>query len=414
MRSSSMRKMMSIANRPEVISLAGGLPDTSTFPVDLFEEIVSEIAGDGLATALQYGPTEGLAGLREAIPGLMAREGTGAQPEDVTVTTGGQQALDLITRSLVDPGDVLICDAPTYPGALPTFQASEADVIQIECDRDGMKTDLLERTLTELEAGGKRPKFIYSVPTFQNPGGMTLALERRHQMVEIARHFEILIVEDNPYGLLRFEGEPLPSLYSIDGGGFVIYVGTFSKIVAAGLRLGWVVAPPPVREKLVVTKQAADLCTSNFVQEFALRFLESGRFEEYLEGLRTLYRGRRDAMLGAIAEFFPHGAEWSRPEGGLFVWASLPEVIDTGDLLARALADGVAFVPGTEAFVDGRGASSMRLNFSGVSEDRIIEGVRRIGGLADRMLGLYETIVNTAEIPLPDGARQRSERKEGR
>jgi 2-aminoadipate transaminase len=413
MRSSSMRKMMSIANRPEVISLAGGLPDTSTFPVDLFEEIVSGIADDGLATALQYGPTEGLAGLREAIPELMAREGTGAEPEDVTVTTGGQQALDLVTRSLVDPGDVLICDAPTYPGALPTFQASEADVIQIECDRDGMKTDLLERTLTELEAGGKRPKFIYSVPTFQNPGGMTLSLERRRQMVEIARRFEILIVEDNPYGLLRFEGEPLPSLYSIDGGGFVIYVGTFSKIVAAGLRLGWVVAPPPVREKLVVTKQAADLCTSNFVQEFALRFLGSGRFDEYVTGLQGLYRARRDAMLGAIAEFFPHGAEWSRPEGGLFVWASLPEVIDTGDLLARALADGVAFVPGTEAFVDGRGANSMRLNFSGVPEERIIEGIRRIGRLAERMLGLYETITSTAELPLP-GAPAQPKREGGR
>jgi len=402
MRSSAMRNMMSIANRPEVISLAGGLPDTSTFPVELFEEITEGIARNGLARALQYGPTEGLDGLREAIPGLMAREGTGADPEDVTITTGGQQALDLVTKALVDPGDVLICDAPTYPGALPTFAAYQADVIQVECDRDGMKTDLLEQTLTELEAGGKRPKFIYSVPTFQNPGGMTLSLERRHRMIEIARQFEILVVEDNPYGLLRFEGEPLPSLYSIDGGGFVIYVGTFSKIVAAGLRLGWVVAPPPVRQKIVLGKQAADLCSSNFVQEFALRFLQSGYFDEYVDGLKILYRGRRDAMLGAIAEYFPHGAEWSRPDGGLFVWATMPGVIDTGDLLARALADGVAFVPGTEAFVDRRGSDSMRLNFSGIPEERIIEGVRRIGKLADRMLGLYETIANTAELPLPD------------
>ena len=395
---------MSIANRPEVISLAGGLPDTSIFPVDLFEEIMADIARDGLAGALQYGPTEGLDGLREAIPAVMEREGTGAEPEDITITTGGQQALDLVTKALIDPGDVLICDAPTYPGALPTFSAYQADVIQIECDRDGMRTDLLEQTLTELDAGGKRPKFIYSVPTFQNPGGVTLSLERRHQMIELARRFEILVVEDNPYGLLRFEGDPLPSLYSIDGGGFVIYVGTFSKIVAAGLRLGWVVAPPPIRQKIVIGKQSADLCTSNLVQEFALRFLESGRFDEYVEGLRVLYRARRDAMLGAIAEFFPHGAQWSRPEGGLFVWATLPGVIDTGDLLASALADGVAFVPGAEAFVDGRGSDAMRLNFSGVPEERIIEGVRRIGRLADRMLGLYETITSTAELPLPDQA----------
>ena len=405
---------MSIANRPEVISLAGGLPDTSTFPPDLFEEITSGIAADGLATALQYGPTEGLDGLREEVPKVMAREGTGAEPEDVTITTGGQQALDLVTKALVDPGDVLICDAPTYPGALPTFSAYEADVIQIECDRDGMKTDLLERTLTELDAGGKRPKFIYSVPTFQNPGGMTLSLERRHHMVEIARRFEILVVEDNPYGLLRFEGDPLPSLYSIDGGGFVIYVGTFSKTVAAGLRLGWVVAPPPVRQKIVIGKQSSDLCTSNLVQEFALRFLRSGRFDDYLEELRLLYRARRDAMLGAIAEFFPHGAHWSRPEGGLFVWATLPGVIDTGDLLASALTEGVAFVPGAEAFVDGRGTDAMRLNFSGVPEERIIEGIRRIGRLADRMLGLYETIANTAELPLPDGAELTPGKRAGR
>lgn len=404
---------MSIATRPEVISLAGGLPDTSTFPADLFEEITSGIAADGLASALQYGPTEGLDGLREAIPEVMAREGTGAEPEDVTVTTGGQQALDLVTRALVDPGDVLICDAPTYPGALPTFAAYQADVIQVACDSDGMRTDLLEQTLTELEAGGKRPKFIYSVPTFQNPGGMTLSLERRRQMVEIARRFEILVVEDNPYGLLRFEGDPLPSLYSIDGGGFVVYVGTFSKIVAAGLRLGWVVAPPPVRQKIVLGKQAADLCTSTLVQEFALRFLRSGRFDEYVDGLRGIYRSRRDAMLGAIAEYFPHGADWSRPEGGLFVWATLPEVIDTGDLLAKALGENVAFVPGTEAFVDGRGANSMRLNFSGVPEERIIEGVRRIGRLADRMLGLYETIANTAELPLPDGSAEAERRQAG-
>ncbi|MFZ9668645.1 MAG: PLP-dependent aminotransferase family protein [Solirubrobacterales bacterium] len=413
MRSSAMRNMMSIATRPEVISLAGGLPDTSTFPADLFEEITSGIAADGLAGALQYGPTEGLDGLREAIPEVMAREGTGAQPEDVTVTTGGQQALDLVTRALIDPGDVLICDAPTYPGALPTFAAYQADVIQVACDSDGMRTDLLEQTLTELEAGGKRPKFIYSVPTFQNPGGMTLSLERRQQMVEIARRFEILVVEDNPYGLLRFEGDPLPSLYSIDGGGFVVYVGTFSKIVAAGLRLGWVVAPPPVRQKIVLGKQAADLCTSTLVQEFTLRFLQSGWFDEYVDGLRGSYRSRRDAMLGAIAEYFPHGADWSRPEGGLFVWATLPEVIDTGDLLAKALGENVAFVPGAEAFVDGRGANSMRLNFSGVTEERIIEGVRRIGRLADRMLGLYETIANTAELPLPDGSAEAKRRQAG-
>lgn len=399
---------MAITARSEVISLAGGLPDTASFPKDAFDEVMGDIARENLASALQYGPTEGIDPLRQAIAGLMADEGMTVEAEDVTVTTGGQQGIDLITKALVDPGDVLICDAPTYPGAIPTFCSYEADVIQIECDSNGMRTEILEQTLTELEAGGRRPKFIYSVPTFQNPGGVTLSLERRRHLVELARRYEILVVEDNPYGMLRYEGEALPSLYSIDGGGFVIYIGTFSKILSAGLRLGWLVAPTPIREKVVLGKQAADLCTSTLTQEFAVRFLESGRLPEYVEDLVSIYRSRRDAMLGAMAEFFPHGSSWNRPEGGLFVWARLPEFINTGDLLAKALLKGVAFVPGTSAFVDGRGADSMRLNFSGVSEDRIIEGIRRIGSVAREQLDLYETMTTTAELEIPQARTGRT------
>jgi 2-aminoadipate transaminase len=230
---------------------------------------------------------------------------------------------------------------------------------------------------------------------------VTLSLERRRHLVELARKHEILVVEDNPYGMLRYEGEPLPSLYSLDGGGFVIYIGTFSKILSAGLRLGWMVSPTPIREKVVLGKQASDLCTSTLTQEFAVRFLESGRLPGYVEDLVSIYRSRRDAMLGAMAEYFPHGSSWNRPEGGLFVWARLPEYINTEDLLAKALLKGVAFVPGTGAFVDGRGADSMRLNFSGVSEEKIIEGIRRIGTVAREQLDLYETMTSTAEIALP-------------
>ena len=402
-----MRDIMAITARSEVISLAGGLPDTSAFPPEAFDEVMGEIGRDSLASALQYGPTEGTDPMRRAIADLMAGEGMAVETEDVTVTTGGQQGIDLVTKALIDPGDVLICDAPTYPGAIPTFCSYEADVIQIECDGDGMKIDLLENTLTELEAGGRRPKFIYSVPTFQNPGGVTLSLERRRRLVELAREHEILIVEDNPYGMLRYEGEALPSLYSLDGGGFVIYIGTFSKILSAGLRLGWVVSPTPIREKVVLGKQASDLCTSTLTQEFAVRFLETGGLSSYVEDLVSIYRSRRDAMLGAMAEHFPHGSTWNRPEGGLFVWARLPEYINTEDLLAKALLKGVAFVPGTSAFVDGRGADSMRLNFSGVSEEKIIEGIRRIGSVAREQLELYETMTSTAEIEIPpiDGDR---------
>jgi 2-aminoadipate transaminase len=401
MRSSAMRDMMAITARPEVISLAGGLPDTSTFPPEVFAAQMDRIAHESVAEVLQYGPTEGLDLVREQIVSVMAAEGMRIDAMDVTVTTGGQQAIDLITKVLVDPGDALICDAPTYPGAIPTFCSYEADVIQIECDADGMRMDLLEETIDRLAAEGRKPKFIYSIPTFQNPGGVTLSLDRRRRLVEIAREQEILVVEDNPYGLLRYEGESLPTLYSLDGGAYVVYLGTFSKILSAGLRIGWTVSPTPIREKIVLGKQAADLCTSTLTQTFAGEYFEAGRWREYVDDLIGIYRARRDAMVGAMAEYFPHGATWTKPEGGLFVWATMPDVLNTEDLLAKALSKGVAFVPGTAAYVDGRGASSMRLNFSGVREDRIIEGIRRIGEAASEQLFLYETMTGTAEMELP-------------
>ena len=402
MRSSAMRDMMAITARPEVISLAGGLPDTSAFPPEVFGAEMERITAGSVAEVLQYGPTEGLEMTREQIAQVMAAEGMAVDPVDVTVTTGGQQAIDLITKTLIDPGDILICDAPTYPGALPTFCSYEAEVIQIECDSDGMRIDLLEETLDRLAAEDRRPKFIYSVPTFQNPGGMTLSLERRQKLVALAAEYEILVVEDNPYGLLRYEGEPLPALYSLDGGNFVVYIGTFSKILSAGLRIGWIVSPPPIREKVVLGKGGSDLCTSTLTQNFAAHYFAGGGWKDYVEDLISIYRTRRDVMTGAMAQYFPHGATWSKPEGGLFIWATMPEVLDTGDLLAKALTSGVAFVPGTSAYLDGRGASSMRLNFSGVSEDQIIEGVRRIGTVAREQLKLFETMTGTGEMRLPE------------
>jgi 2-aminoadipate transaminase len=401
MRSSAMRDMMAITARPEVISLAGGLPDTSTFPPEVFAAEMDRMARESVAEVLQYGPTEGLDLVRDQIVSVMAAEGMRVDAMDVTVTTGGQQAIDLITKVLIDPGDALICDAPTYPGAIPTFCSYEADVIQIECDADGMRMDLLEETIERLAAEGRQPKFIYSIPTFQNPGGVTLSLDRRRRLVEIARDKEILVVEDNPYGLLRYEGESLPTLYSLDGGAYVVYLGTFSKILSAGLRIGWTVSPTPIREKIVLGKQAADLCTSTLTQTFAGEYFQADRWREYVDDLIGIYRARRDAMVGAMAEYFPHGATWTRPEGGLFVWATMPDVLNTEDLLAKALSKGVAFVPGTAAYVDGRGASSMRLNFSGVREDRIIEGIRRIGEAASEQLFLYQTMTGTAEMELP-------------
>jgi 2-aminoadipate transaminase len=389
MRSSAMRDLMAVTARPEVISLAGGLPDTSTFPPQTFAAQMTRIAQESAAEALQYGPTEGFKETVDCIVQVMAAEGMLPDPEDVIVTTGGQQAIDLICKTLVDPGDAVICEAPTYPGAVPVFCSYQADTIQIECDADGMRIEELEAALERLDSEGRRPKLVYSVPSFQNPAGVTMSLERRRRLVELARRRELFVVEDNPYGLLRFGGEPLPPLYQLDGGDFVIYVGTFSKILSPGIRLGWAVAPPPVMEKVVLGKQASDLCTSTLTQYFVREYFASSRWRDYVASLVEIYRGRRDAMVEALRRHFPAEATWTEPEGGLFIWATLPDYIDTEDLLAKALREDVAFVPGRAAYVDGRGRSSMRLNFSGAAEDEIREGIRRIGKVVAEQVELY-------------------------
>jgi 2-aminoadipate transaminase len=408
MKSSAMREMMALTERPDVISLAGGLPDTSTFAPELYAKLMAQVAAESTARALQYGPTEGMASTVRCIVEVMAQEGTLADPSEVIVTTGGQQVIDLVCKTLIDPGDVIVAEAPTYPGAVPTFSAYEAQVEQIEMDADGMPIDALESTLDRLHAQGRRPKFIYTIPNFQNPAGVTMSLARRRRLVEVARERELLVLEDNPYGLLRYEGEPLPTLYSLDAeavgrGGtsdLVIYLGTFSKILSPGLRLGWAVAPRPVLEKLNLGKQGADLCSSPVTQMFvaayfAERAADGGpAWVEYVERLKNLYRRRRDVMLEALEEHFGGRASWTRPEGGLFIWATLDGNVDTTDLMARS--EGVAFVPGRAAYMDGqRGSSSMRLNFAGVPDEDIREGIRRIGRIMGGDKGLLGTLTGS-------------------
>jgi 2-aminoadipate transaminase len=317
------------------------------------------------------------------------------------ITTGGQQVIDLVCKTLIDPGDVIVAEAPTYPGAVPTFNAYEADVVQIEMDRDGMRVDELETTLDRLDAAGRRPKFIYTVPNFQNPAGVTLSLGRRERLVQLARERELLVLEDNPYGLLRYEGDPLPTLYALDGGEFVVYLGTFSKILSPGIRLGWAAAPRPVLEKMNLGKQGTDLCSSSLTQMFVAAFFATGRWEGYVRRLAEVYRRRRDVMLDALAEHLPREATWTHPEGGLFIWVTLPDYIDTTDLLARALEENVAFVPGRAAYLDGRGGSSLRVNFSGVGDDDIREGVRRIGKIVSEQVFLYGTLTGTGAAAEP-------------
>jgi 2-aminoadipate transaminase len=412
MKSSAMRDLMAVTARPEVISLAGGLPDTSSFPPETFAAIAQRIARESCAKALQYGPTEGLAETRHCIVDVMHAEGMRVDPDDLIVTTGGQQVIDLVTKTLIDPGDVIVAEAPTYPGAVPTFSSYQADVVQIDIDADGMRIDLLEDRLDRLERDGRRPKFIYTVPSFQNPAGVTMSLERRRRLVEVAAEREILVLEDNPYGLLRYEGQPLPPLYALDGGVYVMYLGTFSKILSPGIRLGWVVAPPPVLEKINLGKQAADLCTSTLSQLMVQAYFEQARWRDYVESLTEIYRARRDTMLDALAEFFPPEAEWTRPAGGLFIWATLPDFIDTTDLLARALRDNVAFVPGEAAYLDGRGRNAMRLNFSASDEESIREGIRRIGKVVREQVALYGTLTGRP-APRPARAQARSSAEAG-
>jgi 2-aminoadipate transaminase len=392
MTSSATRDLMAMSDRADVISFAGGLPDTSSFPSETFASITQQIADESCAKALQYGPTDGLAETKRCIADVMAAEAMTVDTDDVMVTTGGQQVLDLVTKTLIDPGDTIVAEGPSYPGALNAFKAYQANVVQVDMDSDGMRVDVLEETLDRLEAEGRRPKFIYTVPSFQNPGGVTLSLPRRKRLVEVARERELLVLEDNPYGLLRYEGEPLPTLYSLDGGVYVMYLGTFSKIFSPGLRLGWVVAPPPVLSRMNLGKQQADLCTSTLSQILVQAYFAHHDWRDYVGTLSEIYRSRRDTMLDALAEHFPAQAEWTRPGGGLFIWATLPDFIDTSDLLARALRDNVAFVPGEGAFLDGRGRSSMRLNFSGSDEDRIREGIRRIGEVIKEQVALYGTL----------------------
>src|SRR4051812_22004192 len=392
MKSSAMRDLMAVTAQPEVISLAGGLPDTSTFPAEDFAALMAHVAADSAAAALQYGPTEGLDDLKACIVQVMPAEGMAIEPDELLVTTGGQQVIDLVCKTLLDPGDVVIAEAPTYPGAVPVFSSYQADVVQVEMDGDGMRVDLMEAALDRLDAEGRVPKFIYTVPSFQNPAGVTLSLERRRRLVRVAEERELLVLEDNPYGLLRYEGEPQPTLYALDRGEYVIYLGTFSKILSPGLRLGWTAAPRPVLEKLNLGKGAADLCSSPLSQLFVTTYFAERDWREYVGTLTALYRRRRDIMLEALAEHFPREATWTRPQGGLFIWARLPSYIDTTDLLARALRDHVAFVPGRAAYVDSRGGSEMRLNFSGVGDDDIREGVRRIGKVVSEQVALYGTL----------------------
>jgi DNA-binding transcriptional MocR family regulator len=376
MSASEVRALFAVASRPEVVSLAGGMPYVQALPMGDVVEAARRALEERGASALQYGAGIGHPGLRERLCSLMAEQGISASEDDVVIVDGAQQGLDLVAKVLVDEGDPIVVEEPTYVGAISAFGAYEPAFVQVPLDDDGLQVDRLEQ---ELEAG-LRPKFVYVVPNFHNPAGVTMSPERRERLVEVCRRFAVPIVEDDPYGMLRFEGTSLPSLRSLDPG-HVIYLGTLSKIFAPGIRLGWVLADPSMVERVVLAKEAANLCSSSFTQFVAEEYLHGERWRANLTGLVDVYRGRRDAMLAALEREMPPGVEWTHPSGGFYVWVKVPPSLDLTALLPEAVERRVAYVPGTAFYPDGRGRDHMRLSFCYPTEERIVEGVARLGTL---------------------------------
>ncbi|MGC4175382.1 PLP-dependent aminotransferase family protein [Demequina sp.] len=384
MRASEIRALFAVASRPEVVSLAGGMPYIGGLPLGDLGEMMSRIVSERGEVALQYGSGQGDPALREHITHVMALEGISAHPDDVVVTTGSQQALDLVTNIFIDPGDVIVAEAPSYVGALGVFRAREAEVVHVPMDTDGLIPSALEETLTSLRDAGRRVKFLYTVPNYHNPAGVTLSLERRPQVVEICARFGVLILEDNPYGLLGFDREPLPALRSLSPEG-VVYLGSFSKTFAPGYRVGWAVAPHAVREKLVLASEAAILSPSNISQMAISTYLDHFDWQGQIKAFREQYRERRDAMISSLQEFIPE-ATWNVPDGGFYVWVKLPEGLDAKAMLPRAVTARVAYVAGTAFFTDGSGADYMRLSYCYPTPERIREGVRRLAGVVEAEL----------------------------
>ncbi len=382
MKASAIRALFAVANRPEVVSLAGGMPFLDGLPLEHVAETTSRIIREHGMVALQYGSGQGLPELREQILEVMAHEAITAHSDDIVVTTGSQQALDLVTRIFIDPGDVIIAEAPSYVGALGVFHAAQGEVVHVPMDDDGLVPEALDETLTHLLAQGRRVKFIYTVPNFHNPGGMTLSLERRPRIVEIAKKHGVLILEDNPYGLLGFDSDPLPALHSF-APEHVIYLGSFSKTFSPGFRVGWALAPHAVREKLVIASEASILCPSMLAQMSISSYLESWDWLGQVKKFREVYRERRDAMIGALEEYLPQ-ATWTEPQGGFYTWVTLPEGLDAQTMLPRAVTELVAYVPGTAFFADGGGRSNMRLSFCYPPPERIAEGVRRLSRVVQK------------------------------
>jgi DNA-binding transcriptional MocR family regulator len=404
---SEIRALFAVTARPEIVSLAGGSPYVSALPLDAVGEMVGQLVAEQGATALQYCTAQGDVGLRERICEVMSLEGIRAHPDDVVVTVGSQQALDLITRIFIDPGDVILAEAPSYVGALGSFAAYQADVVHVAMDEHGLIPEALEQAIERLSAAGRRIKFLYTVPNHHNPAGVTLSAERRPRILQICQAAGVLILEDNPYGLLGFDDEPLRALRAEDAEG-VVYLGSFSKTFASGVRVGWAVAPPAIRDKLILAAESAVLCHPMLSQLAVREYFNTQPWREQIKDFRELYRQRRDAMLESLNAQLSGSCYWTVPDGGFYVWLKLPEGVHSKAMLPRAVSSRVAYVPGTGFYADGGGSDHLRLSYCFPEPDRIREGVRRLASVIEAEIDLTATFGPTppahrtgAETPGP-------------
>ncbi|MDP4931176.1 MAG: PLP-dependent aminotransferase family protein [Candidatus Nanopelagicaceae bacterium] len=383
MKPSEIRSLFAVASRPEIVSLAGGMPNLSAIPMDMMAGIVEKLIREHGQEALQYGSGQGHPQLREQICDVMALEGIKANPDDVLITTGSQQALDLISRIFIDPGDVVLVEAPSYVGALGTFAQYEASVVHVEMDQNGLIPESLRQAIKTLRYQGRRIKFLYLIPNYQNPAGVLLPADRRSEILDICRAEKIFIVEDNPYGLLGFD-RPSPNAMRAEDSENVIYLGSFSKTIVPGFRIGWALVPQSLKEKLVIASESSILCPSNFSQMAIASYLANQPWREQIASFCALYKVRRDAMLSALDAYFPKAATWTKPAGGFYVWVTLPPEIDTKAMVPRAIAAKVAYVPGTAFFADGFGSWSLRLSYCYPTPERITQGVMALSKVVEQ------------------------------
>jgi 2-aminoadipate transaminase len=379
LKSSEIRELLKLTQSPGFISLAGGLPNPQAFPVDVIHECIEKVFKTNIHNALQYGTTEGLPLLRKVLAKRMReRKGIDCELHDILITSGAQQALSFVAFNLLDPGDTYITSAPTYLGALQAFHAYQGNCECIPMNDEGIDIDSLRRNLKRLHRTGITPKFLYAVATFQNPSGESISLDHRKELLEIASEYDFVIIEDDPYGELVFEGESIPAIKSLDTKGRVIYIGTFSKVLAPGFRLAWVIGSEEIINKFSLTKQSSDLCSNMFVQYVAYEYIKGGYLDIQIKHIKKLYRHKRDVMVKALEEYFPEGAKWTVPGGGMFLWVTLPKNVNTRLMFKRAVAKKVAYVVGDAFYPDSSNYNSMRLNFSYSDDDVIREGVKRL------------------------------------